>query len=685
MDALTYRADEYLSVCHQRGDEFRSAVMAPGAAPRYAVELGSGADMWFGVNPTSGPVREGGGRGRSEDVTRLAALFCDLDVKPNACPDFDTAERIIDGISSVLGQRPSVVVFSGHGLQPYWPVDDGDITDMFTTADAATLLSRFGRLVGRVADEHKVKCDAVFDLARVLRVPGTVNHKSTPVSVTARSDLGGPLTVAEADERLTEVGIAAEAVDIGSQALVSPSADWVFADQTCSYVAAIVDGLATDAPTSGRNPWACSQAVRLCCAWRLGCITREDFGRAVTALETRLSTLLATTEPRRGLRRYELRDVLALGQQRAERKSEDEARAELGGHRHMGSADDFWGTGTEPSINGAGIEPDPPADERPAYAGLLLTRSALRSLPEPEPLIDDVLDQGTCAVLYGYRGSLKSFTAFDWGASVATGRPWQGRRTVQRRALYVAAEGAHGYPGRADAWEIGWQRQISDGALDVLPRPVNLMVPAEVSELAALIEWGSYGFVILDTLARCMVGGDENSSRDMGTVVDRLYHLLDKTPDRRGVILGVHHTGKDGKTLRGSSALDAGVDTVYAAVREGSTVTLSREKRKDGPEPDRHALALDPIPGTGSCTLKAVHEGVSAPGETPERSAQLRLIVSQHFVSTGATGAELRRLAVDDGGMSRASYYRALSDLLQFGYLVNTGTDSRPFYKVNDE
>ena len=146
----------------------------------------------------------------------------------------------------------------------------------------------------------------------------------------------------------------------------------------------------------------------------------------------------------------------------------------------------------------------------------LLTRSALRNMPKPEPLIDNVLDQGTVALLYGNWGTCKSFIALDWAASVATGREWQGRSTERRKVLYVAAEGAFGPSVRVDAWESGWGREISDEDLAILPEPVNLTVPADVGNLIDLIEWGGYGFVVLDTLARCMVGGDENSARDCG-------------------------------------------------------------------------------------------------------------------------------------------------------------------------
>ncbi len=199
---------------------------------------------------------------------------------------------------------------------------------------------------------------------------------------------------------------------------------------------------------------------------------------------------------------------------------------------------------------------DPTAGERegektPILAGALLSRSALRELPDPEPLIDNVLDQGSVALLYGKWGSGKSFIAEDWAASVATGRPWQGRQAEQRNALYVAGEGAFGFKGRTNAWEVGWHTEIPDGALDILPRPVNLTRPLDVANLLALIEWNGYGLVVLDTLARCMVGADENSAKDCGEVVDVLTRLRERTPGGRGVILGVHHTGKDGKTFCG--------------------------------------------------------------------------------------------------------------------------------------
>ena len=331
-----------------------------------------------------------------------------------------------------------------------------------------------------------------------------------------------------------------------------------------------------------------------------------------------------------------------------------------------------------PESNGHDPHDDvPPPDDTPqtpVYAEHILTRSALLTLPDPEPLIDNVLDQGTTALLYGTWGTAKTFIALDWACSVATGHNWQGRDTEQRRVLYVAGEGAFGFKGRVQAWETGWHTKITDDGLHILPRPVNLTRTVEIGNLCALIDWGGYDFIIVDTLARCMVGGDENSAKDCGVVVDTMTRMLKCTPGQRGVVLGVHHAGKDGKTLRGSSAFESGADTVYFTAREDQVITLDREKRKDGPELDRHELKLALIEGTGSCVIGS-HSGGTESG-TNSRAEELGVIWSQHFSETGCTSVQLRGVS----GMTKTTFYRALSDLLKSREIVNIGTDRRPFY-----
>ena len=170
----------------------------------------------------------------------------------------------------------------------------------------------------------------------------------------------------------------------------------------------------------------------------------------------------------------------------------------------------------------------------------LISRADLANLPEPEPLIEDTLDRNTLVVLAAPWGTGKSFVAQDWSACVDTGKNWQGREVQRGRVLYVMAEGVSGMHGRLSAWEYAWHEQITNMA--VLPIAVNLTDARHRLHLLDLAAAERYDLVVIDTLARCMVGADENSAKDVGVVVDTLERLREACG---GTVLAVHHTGKD--------------------------------------------------------------------------------------------------------------------------------------------
>src|SRR3712207_1817312 len=58
--------------------------------------------------------------------------------------------------------------------------------------------------------------------------------------------------------------------------------------------------------------------------------------------------------------------------------------------------------------------------------------------------------------------------------------------------------------------------------------------------------------IVVDTLARCMRGGDENNARDMGQAVEGL-EFLKRTLG--AAVLVIHHTTKGRDTERGSRAV----------------------------------------------------------------------------------------------------------------------------------
>jgi hypothetical protein len=338
LGTLGFTDGEFVSLGYEdAAGVFHTAVMTPPDAGAVAAKIPATANAYFGVNPIGGPARNNSGRGTEADVTRLAALWADLDLKPGGCPSLETAHTIIDDLSGILGTRPSATVDSGHGRHAYWEISDGHVVGG-GIGPVGALLKRWGRLVAVAAEKRHAAADNVFDLARMMRIPGTLNNKSRangaqPLPVTGHPDTGGPLAVGEVDERLTEIGILEEDEDRQDREQVSDPAGWTFAEGTCGYMSALIDGLPGDGPKSGgRHQWALKQAVRLACGWRLGCVTEQDYRRAGKLLGQRLIELRATTGQQVG--RFEIANALQFGVDATASKTDDEARAELGHHLH---------------------------------------------------------------------------------------------------------------------------------------------------------------------------------------------------------------------------------------------------------------------------------------------------------------------------------------------------------------
>jgi len=147
-------------------------------------------DVWFGVNPVTNDVRPGR-RGTEADVTSVSTIFADLDVKAGSLASLAECYKVVKRLSKLLDTSPMVVVESGHGLQPYWRIGDepgdeyGDGLLLWGRQECRETYARWGGLVQQVAQEVRpgARIDNVYDLSRVLRCPGSINHKAEPVWV----------------------------------------------------------------------------------------------------------------------------------------------------------------------------------------------------------------------------------------------------------------------------------------------------------------------------------------------------------------------------------------------------------------------------------------------------------------------------------------------------------------------
>jgi hypothetical protein len=276
--------------------------------------------------------------------------------------------------------------------------------------------------------------------------------------------------------------------------------------------------------------------------------------------------------------------------------------------------------------------------------GRLHTRSQLRDIRPPTPLIDGVLDVGTMIVLAGQFGTFKTFATVGWACSIATGTPWLGHKVVTPGpVLYVAAEGASGIQKRVDAWERRSGVTVPDDRLTTLDVPVNLGADDQASALLTIAKELGAVLVIVDTLHRCTPGLDGDDNSDMG----RITMVADALREHVGAAtLYVHHTGHAGTRSRGASAIEDDADAVWIAKLTGDDSRrpdkprqLEQRKTKDSDLLEPFFVKLDLINEADSGVLIAVDESGEPVIGTPAGVEQF--MGTRPVVDTAAIAARL--------------------------------------------
>lgn len=157
-------------------------------------------DVYAGIG-LQGVVPEGKARGCASGVVALPGLWLDLDLRTPYRDRGDlpaTVEEATDFLDA-LPLRPTGVVHSGGGLYPWWCFRELWIFESGGRRREAARVSRgWQRYVLDMArDRHGWKLDATPDLARILRVPGTLNRKGSRPALVRILRGGGPRYIPE--------------------------------------------------------------------------------------------------------------------------------------------------------------------------------------------------------------------------------------------------------------------------------------------------------------------------------------------------------------------------------------------------------------------------------------------------------------------------------------------------------
>lgn len=300
----------------------------------------------------------------------------------------------------------------------------------------------------------------------------------------------------------------------------------------------------------------------------------------------------------------------------------------------------------------------------------LLDTDGLDEIPEPSPLVTGILFRNSLAWLYGKPGHGKSFVALDIAGCVGSGETWQGNPTAAGTVLYLVAEGGSGVRWRVRAWEQAMGLRMAN----VLFLPVAVQAnggagwPA-LCELAAELK---AVLVVLDTQARVTVGREENSSRDMGEFVDLAERLRIATG---AAVLIVHHQGRGGEHLRGSTAMEGAATTLIRVEKDADEVVIRCDKQKDGPEFEPFKLRLIP---TGSSAILSLTDGSS---NVHSGSPAVQRMLAAWWNSHETDAVSVTTL-VDSQCCTKATFHRAKKDLLRAGIIAEQGTGQTRRYRL---
>jgi hypothetical protein len=306
-----------------------------------------------------------------------------------------------------------------------------------------------------------------------------------------------------------------------------------------------------------------------------------------------------------------------------------------------------------------------------------LNETQIENLPPVAYLVDKVLPLGGYGLIYGRRGSGKTFDALDLALSITTGRHYHGLAThaAGSTVAYIMSEGAAGLKKRINAWKQARLVTTIPG-FHALPSSVPLNDPIALAELCLAIDQlpSAPSLLVIDTLARSASGLDENSSQDMTKYIG----IVDSLRERYGcAVIPIHHAGWNAGHERGSTVIGDAADWIMKVSRDDQDVVhCATEKVKDDEQPDVWKAVFVGQDGTGSGTLE--------PDTTPvpiDPDVELVILEWERLSPTdqGQTSwnqiCKMVGFGSDKAGRLRRSRAHDIESIgWRFAYIGNTGT-----------
>lgn len=642
-------------------------------------------DRWIGAQPVREALK--GGRAKAEDVTALRVLYADLDGGgKNAMPDL---YEFVDHMSAKLGQEPISVVSSGSGLHPRWKVKNGP-TD---PAEIKAALDGWKALIQGEAKQLGIKMDSVFDAPRVLRLPGTTNHKPE------YGDDGKPVTLTEGSGKALSFSAlpfdtqpAQEAPEGASGAPgTEPAINALLAKKELkrNLKAEVRTELAKlDALRAGGDHWRQTQLEMTSKLAKIANTPRSPYD--VASMRELYLKHAAYDDGE-----VDLKEVTKLWDSAVKKQKgiAFEVHVDLDSTEGAKALD---GGDGKPAKKGK--KKAQKAEEAQKLGAVDTLRSkiidaeTMKALPRPKPLVPGFISEGSFARIFGGPKQGKTFVALDMMLRLAHGMEWAGRGLKARKVLYLIAEGQGDFPKRLEAWEKHTGQTIDPKQFQILPEPVQTVDnETEWSALCQIATEDRFDVVVLDTQARVTVGMEENSNSEMG----RFNDSVDKLRRESGAaVVIVHHTGIQAKDRsRGANTVAGAVDTELGVTYEGEYNVLRTHLQKSmGEAPDvcftRKIYTLgveDDETVIDSVALEYVANGAETIAENNRQWDNRILDNMVIFVAKDVAHTRKQlRVACNIGATKSREY---VDRLIEMGRLreTGTGTNKARLYVVSED
>jgi hypothetical protein len=518
-------------------------------------------DVYFGVLPLASR-KSNFQRGKITDVQSAGCLFAEFDAKD--FPNNDKAACLAYVRSLTI--PPTWIIDSGGGYHAYWILDN---PVKLETEEQRTFHAKLQeRWVNFVGGDPGAK-----DLARVLRLPGSLNYKYDPPRPVVVVKPDGPLyTLRELESAISpeEPPQDKETYQVPTGDRTDPGAYWLN-----KYLAAATIGngdekgfsLACELRDSGL-----SESVILGTLKLYADQVEQDSSHPFTSKDARrwLDSAL-TRSPREAAtlpRAVAQVPVMITKKMRADLLASGFSEDEI---KEMTPAQAWENLGGMPQIDQVPPEPEHAPEDysqettvKPQRYTVYDASEALLPIPPRIWLIDQIVLERSLNLWVGAFGSKKTWSMLSAAVCASLTKSWVGYDVPKPiKVLYIDQDMGEDYTREYMAQcirgELG-ENDIAGKLSFISGANFDLFNPDDLNLLYLEIVKSGAELVFMDALRNFTPGRDENSVKDMQPALNALRHLISST---RAAIVISHHENKAGG-WSGSTAIPGGVDCMLS-------------------------------------------------------------------------------------------------------------------------